>query len=464
MEIQTLFGNKKEKMQLDSLDGIRAFCSLWILVLHLPGNMAFFSPSFQDILNIKDFIGQLGQGDAFGVEGMFFLSGFLLTLQCLIKSNDDDDDDQNVKKDFPGFKGFIEFYVRRFLFRIYPSLLLLPVLIISLGTYPASLLNASVFSLMQVFDPSFSRNGTMASGIEYFPWYLLHIQNMFPVAGPFGWLWTLAVQGQFYLLLPILMKLVKTKSNLLKLSVGMIAASVVFRYFYYFELNPVPAAYISFQDTTDLTSERWWNYFVASFAFYISTGTRLSTLFFGVILAIISTENGKFKKISLNPIYGFLLQAFFIPLILFCRYQLCFANVDAYPTFSETHKLIHMVFLETGGALESFSVFAFFFLLVHQFGPIGQMLDRFFAHRFWKPLARCSYQLYLCHPHILRGIMLHLLLNYIDTTSKISMIFCAIVCVLGCLMMAYIYAMVAEVLEKRIKQLFGVAQQKKKLH
>lgn len=167
------------KRRIEGLDELRGIAICFVLIAHI----AWLFPEYE----IDDFIFSLGLGAA-GVNLFFIISGYLIAT-ILIKSKND----QNY---------FKKFYIRR-AFRILP----LSYLMIILGLIAA-------FLAKRPFDNPF----------DSLPYYLTFTQNFIPIP-PEGVLsfdsnfilplvglspmWSLAVEEQFYLILPFLIKIVK---------------------------------------------------------------------------------------------------------------------------------------------------------------------------------------------------------------------------------------------------------------
>lgn len=195
----------------DGLDVIRGSAIIMVLWWHLvvcitpEANLPLF------IRKILDYSGITWSG----VDLFFVLSGFLITNILL-----------NAKVRHDGIFFFINFFVRRF-FRIFPAYLLLLLLFISFKYLNIhTLVNNSDLS-----HPIFS--------------YFLFIQNFYMSEfgfGPYflGATWSLAIEEQFYLFLPIFVYFFSNRQLAIFFIFGILLAPI-FRFFY---LNTVLGSFV----------------------------------------------------------------------------------------------------------------------------------------------------------------------------------------------------------------------------
>ena len=161
------------------LDGIRALAILLVLISHY-----FNCQIGDDVTGILKSLKWLTFCTWSGVDLFFILSGFLIGRILIVHKRS-----QNY---------FKTFYLRR-AFRIFPVYYLIILIFVILMV---SGFSPSVPWLMKNPFPLYS--------------YLLCIQNFWASTGDFGpnWLgvtWSLAVEEQFYLLLPLLVIIIKDK-------------------------------------------------------------------------------------------------------------------------------------------------------------------------------------------------------------------------------------------------------------
>jgi peptidoglycan/LPS O-acetylase OafA/YrhL len=176
--------------RVPELDGIRGIAIALVIVFHLQELLFLDLPS---TISIKVASRILGLGWV-GVDIFFVLSGFLIT-GILLRDND-----------MPSF--WWDFYTRRF-FRIVPAFLV-------------------VFLIVLMFLPHVSLRIVMT--------YVFFLANWTIVNGTeiptMGHIWSLAVEEQFYLIWPVIVRKLP-KSQLLYTSLALAISSIVLRLILY---------------------------------------------------------------------------------------------------------------------------------------------------------------------------------------------------------------------------------------
>ena len=185
---------------IPALDGIRAFAVMLVIVAH---------SGFEHILPA-----------GFGVTVFFFISGFLITRLLLAES-------QNS-----GTVDIKNFYIRRFI-RLIPALYFMLIIILGLQFITAS--------PIKVWENIAAFTYTMNYREVYMAFVGLER------AGPFGHLWSLAVEEHFYLLFPLLVLAFHKKQKLLiKICFFLCAAIFVWRGFNHYVLEfPIHYNYVA---------------------------------------------------------------------------------------------------------------------------------------------------------------------------------------------------------------------------
>ena len=154
---------QKEKKRIDSLDGLRAFSILFVILGHLLGTNHYpenyFTKLFEPLA-------------PFGVKVFFTISGFLITTLLL------------RERDKTGSNNLLAFYRRR-AYRIFPAAIVYTTLVVILWTatghpYPHKFIIAAYTYTMNYMSKQ--------------PWQLRH-------------LWSLGVEEQFYLVWPLVLVL-----------------------------------------------------------------------------------------------------------------------------------------------------------------------------------------------------------------------------------------------------------------
>lgn len=237
--------------RVPELDGVRGLAILMVLVYHTVGlNPVKIS------LPVFERISQIAEMGWAGVDVFFVLSGFLIT-SILLKT-----------KKQPGY--FKKFYARRIL-RIFP-------------------LYYSTLTLILIFIPFISPDQADRARAIW-PWYYLYLQNwgnalnLIPTIFAINVTWSLAIEEQFYLFWPSVVKILDSK-KLAFVSVILIALSLVLRLV-------IIKRYAKLLD---------YNKF-----FYYATITRLDSLILGALVAILF-ESGRWKEyLKFFALPGFLL-------------------------------------------------------------------------------------------------------------------------------------------------------------
>lgn len=192
------------KVFFPNLDGLRFVCFFLVFLWHA-NETIFRRISNKQTVGILDFL--FGNGNV-GVNIFFVLSGFLITF-LLIR-------EKEIKSDI----NLKNFYVRRIL-RIWPLYYL--VVIIGFCFFP--LLKGSI----QAAQFDFSNIGYyLVFAANY---HLPEVWNQIPDTIALAVLWSVAVEEQFYLVWPVLMKWVPTRKSLYLFG-AIIAGTFVFRAFY----------------------------------------------------------------------------------------------------------------------------------------------------------------------------------------------------------------------------------------
>jgi peptidoglycan/LPS O-acetylase OafA/YrhL len=194
-------GATEAPKRIPQLDGLRGLAILLVLLLHYFANTA----RGQQAIVYKYFARIFGMGWA-GVDLFFVLSGFLIGGILLDARSSE--------------RYFSTFYLRRIhrIFPLYYLWLVLFLLFLFLGF--------TVGGLPLEFS---------ALDLSHFPRYLVFVQNFFHQKGPLEihWLsqmWSLAVEEQFYLIAPLLVRFLSVR-RLTQVLLGTILFAPVLRYF-----------------------------------------------------------------------------------------------------------------------------------------------------------------------------------------------------------------------------------------
>jgi peptidoglycan/LPS O-acetylase OafA/YrhL len=229
------------KSRIPELDGIRGIAVIMVLLFHLVNNQMGQS-------NIEAFHWKALQSVTgffwSGVDLFFILSGFLIG-SILLKYKE--------SKNY-----FKTFYIRRFL-RIVPVFYILLI----------------IYILMRIINVPDPGNFLYINKLPLLPFFLFiqnYVQAHFDTfgPGPLGPTWSLAVEEQFYLVLPTLIFFLR-KKWLPYVVIPLIISAPIFRFF----------------------AETWYKSY---FPFHM----RMDTLLFGVLIAYLVTEKDLIDKAKEN--------------------------------------------------------------------------------------------------------------------------------------------------------------------
>ena len=309
-------------VRIPVLDGIRGLASLLVVVYHYFAHIGEF-PYGTHLYYVQRVL----IAGWTGVDLFFVLSGFLIT-GILI----------DVRESASYYSTF---YIRRIcrLFPLYYTVLL------------------AYFALVAVFDP---RSSLFANQLPWWP-YLFYWQNFSMAAAQhLGalWLsgtWSLAIEEQFYLLLPALVRYVKSLRHLAAIGIGLVVTAPLVRLTISMALPGLDWDYIN----------------------YVLLPTRWDALGVGMLLAILFRTPGARKQLA-----------------RWCLPAAVFAALPSAVIFAL--KKEHTFFL-------SYTLFAVLYgsLLVFALTRPGGLVPRLLASRSMRHLGNMSYSTYLIHPILL---------------------------------------------------------------
>lgn len=243
----------KANTRIPELDGMRGVAILLVIVWH------YINQQIDDEGPSSSFVKQITSYFWSGVDLFFVLSGFLLG---------------GILLRYKGSKNYFKtFYIRRF-FRIIPLYYLI------LGTYIA--LYFSKPNITKELPSLFNDSIPIWSYVLFCQNFLMWIKQAFG-AGWLGVTWSLAIEEQFYLLLPALICLLNKKS-LLFVVILLIISATVYRSFF----TQVYDLHLPFQ-------------------------SRMDTLFTGVLIALLFENENLVNALKSKKyiIYIFYLILFF---------------------------------------------------------------------------------------------------------------------------------------------------------
>ncbi len=337
------------------IDGVRAIAVLWVVVLHVFFFHLWIFPAQANFMFTNPVTGWLVNG-LLGVDLFFVISGFLIGSILF-----------GEYREFGGIV-FSRFYVRRFL-RLIP-------------VYTAVMLLGLYFLHEVPGMPKWLNAENSWTNI-------LYVNDFLPVAKQYlGWCWSLAIEEQFYLLLPaFILIFIGLGKGRMRILVALMGLSLVIRYtVIHFSGIVPPYRFVALSPQWD----RWFD------VVYDKPWMRFGGLLAGATGAYLNT--------------------FFAP-----RLESFFANTTRVTLISIVclAVMIHIAYTSMGSAFfdripylarelwwtcvhDAFSLCAIFLILGAMHTPklFGGMLARILSWEGFYPIAQISYSVYLVHEMI----------------------------------------------------------------
>lgn len=341
--------------RLYGLDHLRAAAILLVLMFHY---RAFNHP---------DWIDSIGRFGWTGVDLFFVLSGFLISGQLF--SEIEDQGKINLKA----------FYIKRF-FRIVP---------------------AYFFTIFLYFSFPFFRERESLSPLWKFLTFTQNYGLDVISAGTFSHAWSLCIEEQFYLILPLLLLMIMPSTlfrYFIVLIIAFIGVSVAARLMVW---NALMAG-------ADTASSDFWKLWYMKI--YYPTHTRLDGLGTGVLTGYLMQYSAAFKKMVNNNGN----RLFFLGIILLgASFRVC--NEQA----SETASIFGFTMVAVSyGIIIMAAVSESSFLYKAKSYATSQ-------------LASLSYAVYLSHKGIIHMVQEGLGYFKLETSDNISLMICLFACILG---------------------------------
>ena len=331
---------------LRPLDGLRALSVLWVVVFHT-GWFARFALTPENWLRFvfNPWMLPIWRGD-FGVDLFFVLSGFLIAGML---------QDERVRT---GHVALGLFYLRR-LMRLWPALLV-----------------AVCLTLLSE-DPNRSRVWANA----------LYLNDFMPVGlVPLGWTWSLAIEEQFYLVCPWILRAAASLGTAGRVAVvggcmlalTLVAVGVVVAY----DVRPWDAEILGSPNML-----RWGQVFDV---FYDKPWMRAGALLAGVMGAILYREPRVMSALAgagwiVGPLVGLAL--------------LTMALATHWPLIVGSSRIVEIAYLATFRTVFA-SAAAFIVLVTLSAHPIGRLLAKPLSSRVLYPFSQLAYSAYLLNPMV----------------------------------------------------------------
>ena len=339
------------------IDGVRALAILWVMSYHV---VLFHLGSFT-----TQAIGIAGgrwtqwtsRGDM-GVDLFFVISGYLIGTILLAEYRQ------------TGDLQIVRFYIRRFL-------RLTPVYAVAMIVGLYFVHNIPREAILMEFPPWMNANNMWAN--------FLYVNNFLPVNRQYmGWCWSLAIEEQFYLVLPGFLLLVMRVRKPLRVFGAMLLVAGLVRWIVIDRHGFVPP----FLDLPNMQS--WVDRFSIE---YDNLYTRYGALLSGVIGSYLMVYHraavGRFfARTRLVNALALTALVVIVPTAYFAMSSPLFNQIPltARKLYYSHHR-------------DLFAVCIMFLVLTasHAAGPIGRGLNRFLSAKVLFPVAQLSYSLYLVH-------------------------------------------------------------------
>jgi peptidoglycan/LPS O-acetylase OafA/YrhL len=332
-----------------ALHGMRVLAILSVIQYHITGVLGV-----EPALEIPEALKSASLSVFYGMDLFFVLSGFLIG-SILLRS-----------LELSGTQNIRRFYLRR-AFRTFPSYWL----------------------VLTFLALSFPMNAMQRAQLPFEYVYLTNFVELGRHELVMSWGWSLALEEQFYLTVPILMfvlfRLRDDRTRIVALALLALSALVIRAYVYG-------------------TRETWTDFELFQ-AVYLRTYTRFDAIVAGILLAFIEIRYGKaIGEWLRHPFHRALLG-----IVAFgCLWLISVPNV-----FGDEHAQLMMLFM--WGTLTSIMYLCLVPLMLHGDGTV----QRFLSRPIFRRLATVGYGVYLVHIPLIDHVALPLVL-YLDEQGYAS--------------------------------------------
>jgi peptidoglycan/LPS O-acetylase OafA/YrhL len=344
----------RPKNNFKAIDGIRAIAVLWVIIFHI---WIFQHNTFPNILGEvaqNPLLVWITKGDL-GVDLFFVISGFLIG--------------SILFKEYKRTKtlNFKSFYLRRFL-RLFP-------------VYFFSMIIALYF-----LDGNGAERWTTA-------WSNLIYVNNYVFKSYMGWTWSLAIEEQFYIVIPFLIVFLFPKFRKKRVLFTILAIiPIVLTYYYSVHIFNFEIPY-NREIFGDIWQEWFWGY-------YMLTHLRYGGLLSGVIAAYIHINHSEqvlnFFQNKKN-LSNFLILFSIVSFLLISSLSLGQAAPVEESIFYELPRNVGVYYEIIHRELFSYAVVFLMMACLYSKSRIIQPLNTFLSASFFYPIAKISYSAYLFH-------------------------------------------------------------------
>jgi peptidoglycan/LPS O-acetylase OafA/YrhL len=353
MNLKKIFLSRP-KNNFKAIDGIRAIAVLWVIIFHI---WIFQHNTFPNILGEvaqNPLLVWITKGDL-GVDLFFVISGFLIG--------------SILFKEYKRTKtlNFKSFYLRRFL-RLFP-------------VYLFSMIIALYF-----LDGNGAERWTTA-------WSNLVYVNNYVFKSYMGWTWSLAIEEQFYIVIPFLIVFLFPKFRKKRVLFSILAIiPIILTYYYSVHIFNFEIPY-NREIFGDVWQEWFWGY-------YMLTHLRYGGLLSGVIAAYIHINHSEqvlnFFQNKKN-LSNFLILFSIVSFLLISSLSLGQAAPVEESIFYELPRNVGVYYEIIHRELFSYVVVFLMMACLYSKSRIIQPLNTFLSASFFYPIAKISYSAYLFH-------------------------------------------------------------------
>ena len=340
------------------IDGVRAIAILWVISYHL---VLFHLGSFTTEaigLATGTWTQWTSRGDM-GVDLFFVISGYLIG--TILFSEYHASGTIQVKR----------FYVRRFL-------RLIPVYTVAMIVGLYFVHNIPREAVLMEFPPFMNANHMWAN--------FLYVNNFLPINRQYmGWCWSLAIEEQFYLILPGFILIVMRFGRPMRVLGGLMVLAGVIRWVVIDRHGFVPP----FLDLPNMQS--WVDRFTIE---YQNLYTRYGALLAGVIGAYLMVFHQRARAAVLladqsgQPCWRWRASSIIIPTGYFAMSS---------PLFNQFPVPARMLYYSHHRDVFALCVMFLVLAATHSAGFVGQQLRHALSWKVLFPIAQISYSLYLVH-------------------------------------------------------------------
>jgi peptidoglycan/LPS O-acetylase OafA/YrhL len=395
------------------IDGIRALAVLWVIFFHSWLFQIFSMPDYVAKLYDYPVLNFISRGDL-GVDLFFVISGFLIG-NIIFKEI----------KERPNFN-FKKFFVRRFL-RLMP-----------------------VYIFAMILNLYFMSDYGQSNILDY--WSNILYVNNYVSKSPMGWTWSLAIEEQFYIVVPFLLvfifPLFRNKAYFF-IILSLITISLNWYYVFIYRDLSLPL------NTTFGSKEGRANFE----GFYILTHLRYIGLLSGVAIAYLNV----YKSLELKQLF---LSKQKLILIITGISVFVFLLISSMPNTGLMYmksSIFYHLNINVGKwylTLERsvFSVTAAMIILICIFGNnvIINPIKQFLSLKFFYPIAQLSYSAYLFHEMFILWVRPKLFLYLSPNYSQTGIFFITVVIsligtIIGAVIMFYLIEQPFQKIRNKIK-------------